>query len=223
MSETTEVQHVTKAEALELAQTAARAAVEDYRTKNPGLTQEQLQAAISQDRAQLADLISGKTNGGQKDAVRELLDADPSAAFAIFGDALRSAHKQEIDELKSELATMRERDELTAAAREVLADRPDITSDAKLARLVNQFFKAGDKDLPVKERMKEALKETDLLLEEQGLGSKDARVQKFSTVKTASAGATSAPQELKKTADEAFKAISDERWARHQAIRSRSL
>lgn len=210
---------ITKQEAARLAQEAAQAALDEFKKNNPGLTQEEVQAQILEDRKTLASLILGQTDKKDKDPVRELLESDPTAALALFGDALREDITRRV---VSEIETEKQKNlEQKQAVVEVLKDRPDITTSEQQLALLNTFYKATDAALPEKERVKEALRQTDLLLEQQGLGDRESRVKKFTTVKSSSSGVTGQTDTVKKGEMEVWNDWRDERLARHASLRKR--
>jgi hypothetical protein len=213
---TTEPSVVTKEEAMQLAQAAAQAAVAEFKDKNPSLTQDQVRAQILEDRKTLASQILGQTPSSQSDPVRELLEKDPSAALALFGDALREdISSRVLGEIKGDLD---KKEEQRIAVAVVLNERPDISSSESQLNLLNTFYKGTDSALPEKERVKEALRQVDLLLEQQGLGDKESRVKKFSSVKSSSAGAQG-PSKTVTDPDEVYREILSERQSRHAALR----
>jgi len=210
---------VTKEQALGLAHEAARVAVENFQKANPGLTPEQVKAEIQEDRKNLANMILGNTGKSDRSPVKDLLESDPESAFAIFGNALR-------DQLKSELMTeisagkAYER-ELADVSSKFSKERPDIVGDEKNATLWAGFYRGVDSDLPEKDKILDATKKFDLFLEEHGLGSKETRLEKFSSVRSGSNGASASKPEMK-SEDAIWGDVRDERLARHEKIRNHS-
>jgi len=211
---------ITKDEALTLAQQAAQAAVDEFKKSNPGLTPQQVQEAILADRKHLAASILGQTDKKDKDPVKELLETDPSAAFAIFADTLREKIETSVtSRLQSEKQAEAE---LKQAAAEVLSDRPDITDNKQLTTLLNQFYAATSDALSEKDRIKEAVKQVDLLLESTGLGDRESRVKKATSLRSSPTGAQGPSGERLSHEEREKKVFSewrDERLARYNAIR----
>lgn len=193
---------------------AARAEVGEILKTQKTVSEEQVNKIVAERLGSVAKAISGQDE--PQDSVNPLLRklvTDPDGVLATVAE-LSAQHT--LEQIRRENAQERE---FNSAYTELFQERPDLASSKANLKLVDTFYKNADPQKPIRDRVKEAVREFDLLMEEQGLGDSKSRIAKASTVTSASAG-SSQPQATKQSETELLKQEQDERQARFRKSRN---
>ena len=121
------------------------------------------------------------------DLTKELLK-DPTG---VLSGVVEVAVNQATEKREAEAAFLRQQ---TAAAKEVIKERPDIAGNQGAQTMVELFLERAlqaNSELSPGDAMTEAVREYDLLAEKQGLGNKEDRIAAAGSISTSSSASMS--------------------------------
>lgn len=113
-------------------------------------------------------------------ALSEAFLRDPASVLSLLKETTETSNREYLD---AQLAAMKqEQTEGFALAK----NRPDIMKEEKNRELFNRLYDKTDSFLSPKERVAEAVKDYDLLLETAGAGKSEERIKEAQSFSTAS-------------------------------------
>lgn len=149
--------------------------------------------ALDDQAARVLEALGGKKSEvNYAGAVHQRFLDDPVGLLAAVSAHASQETRREIQEAE------RVRAERLRASNEVLGKRPDITTNAAAMKMLDTFYDSSDPKKSEKERISEAVKEYDLLMEKNGAASAEERINAAS-VSRASANGGSAVESKPKT------------------------
>lgn len=176
-----------------------------------GLSPQQVQEMLAQDRARLADQISGRKAEPEVDPILSSFVSNPGRLLEQVRELNRQdtqAMFQEREEL--EKATRQTEAEMKRAFDEVISPRTDITSNDATKQVWLSCFQGTDETKPQAERMREATVKFDSLMDSIG-----ADRTKLSSIASVSGGTGALPSAtlVEKTREESDREYQREKYA----------
>jgi hypothetical protein len=143
---------------------------------------------------------------------------DPMEVLTMVGHKAKETAKEE---LRAEREAEKKAEQVfSRAVKDVMSDRLDIRSNEEAMELVQNYYEAGPSSLNEKERLEQAVKKYDNLMEKNGAGKSDTRIQaaKTSASSRSSGRSSEAPnqQSLKETETAIAATERDEKIARYK-------
>lgn len=184
------------------------------------ISQDAKEAALTQAREEgnrqtqkIVEALTGKSGKEPRYDTEALVDrfvSDPAAVLAATAEAAsRKTRDEVLAEVREDARVQRE---VESAFREALKGRPDL-ADPEVTENLDAFLAATNPQDSIRDRMKEAVRKYDLMIEKAGGPKAEERIRKASSVKT-SGGMGQAP-EAEKSINERRTASFDE----HQKAR----
>ena len=138
-------------------------------TETTGLSPEQVQAMLAEDRARLADQISGRKAEPEVDPILSSFVSNPGRLLEQVRELNRQDTQAMLQEREeSERATRQTEAEMKKAFDEVVSPRADITSSDATKQVWLSCFQGTDEAKPQAERMREATVKFDQLMDSVG-------------------------------------------------------
>lgn len=149
---------------------------------------------------------------GVSDLTRSLL-LDPEGTLKAYGEAAAQTAIEAVSTKFNEATAIK------VAGQNVLKERPDIATNLQAQTYIEKAYGSTDKDKPIAERMKDAVREYDLFVEGLGLGKAEDRVAAAGSVSSSNASGRSAPQGREKFAGDLDKQWQEKEHQRWRATR----
>ena len=204
-----------------IAREAATAAVAEANTRH----QQDLNSALSQQRQELANAISGKQDSSKR--TEEIVTAmltNPEQVFKAHQDITIERAEQVLEEkLVNKIAAKiaeqgQAQNNAASEISEAIGDRSDITGNQANLAVLRAISREVDQNASIKDQFKEAVRRYDLFCEANHLGDSKKRIAEASSaIKT-----TAASQNIEKTPtmEESFTSELEEIRASERAKRN---
>lgn len=202
-----------KREVLEAARAeikASQASQPDIDAKVEGLVKQRLKRAIGEEDSD--DSFS-------QQLLVELAN-NPSDFFTRYGEAVsKRTEERLLQRLSEQEAEKRNKQE---AATKVFKSRKDILGSKEAINLVTALYEKTSKNLSEEDRLKQAVKDYDALLEAQGAGNVESRLARLSSLPSGTSGVgTTAPEQ--KSPEVSMREWIDARNKRARMLRNKTI
>lgn len=151
-------------------------------TKQDSLSKAEVQTMLAEHNKTLAKIISGEDTSSAKrlPALAEAILTDPDEVFRIVQE---NADQRSEEKAMAIVNRFREEQEQSMV---LASTRPDIWREENNRGLFNRLYDKTDSELSPRERVEQATKDYDLLLESAGAGKADDRIKKAQSFSTSS-------------------------------------
>lgn len=146
------------------------------------LTKAEVNELLAQNQKDLVRRITGEDDSAKNrlPALSEAFLRDPASVLSLLKETTETSNREYLD---AQLAAMKQ-EQLESFA--LAKNRPDIMKEEKNRELFNRLYDKTDSFLSPKERVAEAVKDYDLLLETAGAGKSEERIKEAQSFSTAS-------------------------------------
>jgi len=194
------------------ARDAALAAVKDKLDSAEKKVSEVERSAQEQQKRLIAAL-TGKNDEPEVDPLTLKLLTNTEDVLNIYGEVLTEKILGKIADTATQAKSTQE------AAKEILAERPDIARSRTAQAFIEREFRNDKSDKSPKEKFKEAVRSFDLLMEEHDLGSAEDRIKKAQSVPSGAASAPSkAPRESSAEAGKRYLESRHKHWRQTRGL-----
>lgn len=229
MSEQAEVKQdenkepVVPASVLEDLKRAQAEAVTAALAEHSKVSQQETQRLLAEQQRRLVSAISGEEDSeGKKTRLLESFLEDPTKLLHRVKEVTKEEIRAEMEEIEAAREEKsRAQREIAMASVEALESRPDIKTNKEAKKLLDAFFNQTDSKLPPKDRIEQAVRDYDLMMERIDGKKPEERIRAATSVQTSSSPSTQVQPELS-VAERNRIAVEDEMKARMEAFKKKS-